>query len=104
MYFDILFISDFVQQVTSHKKLSVFATPGRHTFLIPINRGFEVIDLLSIFLCCCCYWFLAIAIPVASHHHQCTVINSRANAAVIDQTTGGCTVSCKKIRTRFLFF
>jgi hypothetical protein len=24
----------------------VFATPGRHTFLIPINRGFEVIDLL----------------------------------------------------------
>lgn len=38
--------SDFVQQVTSHKKLSVFATPGRHTFLIPINRGFEVIDLL----------------------------------------------------------
>lgn len=90
MYFNILFISDFVQQVTSHKKLSVFATPGRHTFLIPINRGFEVIDLLSIFLCCCCYyWFLAIAIPVASHDHQCTVINSRAHAAVIDQTTGG---------------
>jgi hypothetical protein len=27
MYFDILFISDFVQQVTSHKKLFVFATP-----------------------------------------------------------------------------
>lgn len=26
----------------SHKKLSVFATPGRHTFLVPVNRGFEV--------------------------------------------------------------
>ncbi|XP_032785978.2 fasciclin-1 isoform X3 [Daphnia magna] len=37
-------ISDFVQQVTSHKKLSVFATPGRHTFLIPINRGFEAVS------------------------------------------------------------
>lgn len=34
--------SDYVQQVMSHKKLSVFATPGRHTFLIPVNRGFEV--------------------------------------------------------------
>lgn len=32
-------ISDFVQQVSYHKKLSVFATPGRHTFLIPVNRG-----------------------------------------------------------------
>lgn len=47
--FDLYLLSDFVQQVSSHKKLSVFATPGRHTFLIPINRGFEVIDL--------CYFF-----------------------------------------------
>lgn len=40
-----LLCSDFVQQVTSHKKMSVFATPGRHTFLVPVNRGFEVINL-----------------------------------------------------------
>lgn len=37
-------ISDYVQQVMSHKKLSVFATPGRHTFLIPVNRGFEAVS------------------------------------------------------------
>lgn len=37
-------ISDFVQQVTSHKKMSVFATPGRHTFLVPVNRGFEAVS------------------------------------------------------------
>ena len=33
-----------MQQVSYHKKLSVFATPGRHTFLIPVNRGLAVID------------------------------------------------------------
>jgi len=37
-------ISDFVQQVTAHKKQSVFAKPGRHTFLIPVNRGFEAVS------------------------------------------------------------
>ena len=33
MYFYILFIIDFVQQVTSHKKLFVFAPPGEHNSL-----------------------------------------------------------------------
>lgn len=37
-------ISDFVQQVLAHKKLSVFATPGRHTFLIPVDRGFQAVS------------------------------------------------------------
>ena len=34
MYFDILFISDFVQQVTSHKKLFVFATPETEDLVV----------------------------------------------------------------------
>jgi len=37
-------ISDFVQLVKSQNKLDAFATPGRHTFLIPVNRGFEAIS------------------------------------------------------------
>jgi len=41
-------ISDFVQLVKAQDKMNVFATPGNHTFLIPVNKGIEGISRAKI--------------------------------------------------------